>query len=140
MFIAISVFSQGLEAAGALELLAPLLGFVYAQLGQLIIVVLAALIILLACVGVHPFGAMVIIGNIVMSMELGIPSVIIALSILLGASISYIISPFAGMVLTMSKFMDIAPLTISLKWNGLYSLLYFAAAMVFIYTYWLVVI
>ena len=135
MFFAISIFSQGMEAAGVLEMLVPLLGFIYTQVGVGIAAVLSVLIIALAYIGVHPFGAMVIIGNIIMSMDLGISPVIISLAILLGASIAYILSPFAGMVLTMSKFMNVAPLTVSLKWNGWYSLVYFSAAIAFIYAY-----
>lgn len=136
MFIAISVFSQGMEAAGILEMLVPFLAFIYAQVGNMIVVVLGILIIVLAYIGVHPFGAMVVIGNIVMSMQLNISPVVISLAILLGASVSYILSPFAGMVLTMSKFMDVPPMTVSIKWNGLYSLVYFSVASLFIYAYW----
>lgn len=136
MFIAISVFSQGMEAAGILDLLVPLLAAIYGYIGILVVAAITLLIVALAYIGVHPFGAMVVIGNIVMAMNLPVPAVIIALGILLGASISYVLSPFAGMVLTMSKFMNVPAGTISLKWNGWFSLGYFVLATLFIYLYW----
>lgn len=49
MFIAISVFSQGMEATGILRLLIPLLEIVYAQLGNIIIVVLAFAVKIVGC-------------------------------------------------------------------------------------------
>lgn len=136
MFIAISVFSKGIEVAGILDVLVPVLNYIYGYIGTLIVLAITLLIVALAYIGVHPFGAMVVIGNMVMAMNLPVPAVIIALGILLGASISYVLSPFAGIVLTMSKFMNVPAGTVSLKWNGWFSFGYFILAMLFIYSYW----
>lgn len=125
LYVAIGFFSAMLEAAG-------IFGFVFdfaagwaGSLGIWIIPITSGLMFTLSCVGMHPFVLIIMIGGILASLPLSVAPVCIAIAISLGASVSYMASPFAGIVLTTSKFLEIPVKYVSVKCNGVFCLCYF---------------
>jgi hypothetical protein len=51
----------------------------------------------------------------------------------LGCALSYIVSPFTGLTLTVSSQLEISPGEVSLKRNGVFVIAFFAVAQVFIH-------
>ena len=80
---------------------------------------------LLAMIGMHPFIVIIILGQILMALNLPLSPLIIAIILLFGSMLSYMLSPFAGMVLTTAKFLDVSIYEVGLKWNGLFGLILF---------------
>lgn len=76
-------------------------------------------------------GFTVILGKILTALSLPIPAVSIALILLLSSSISFIASPFAGMVLMTAKFLNVKPMEVAVTWNAGYCVLFLAEGILF---------
>lgn len=133
LFIAMGVFSTALQKSGLLILIQPNLQIVANTLGLSAMVVLPVLMIVCAIAGIHPFISIVMFGQILTSLHLPISPLSLALCLALGGSVSYIVSPFAGIVLTLAKFINSRTIDIAFHWNGVYSLLFLAEGIIFAY-------
>ena len=133
LFISMGIFSTALQKSGLLALLQPYLQAGANAVGIYAIAVIPVLLILCAIIGIHPFISIVMFGHILTSLQLPIPAISIALCLALGGSISYIVSPFAGMVLMLSKFLNCRTMDISISWNWVYSSLLFGEGILFAY-------
>jgi len=123
-FVAIGLFSGAVDKSGVLVQMQPVFQQGINQLGLFSILAVPLIFILLAMVGIHPFILAVILGKILMALALPLPAVSIALLLLTASCISFIGSPFAGMVLMTAKFLNVRPLDVSVKWNLAYSVLF----------------
>lgn len=125
LYVALGIFSKALETSGILEKCLPYIGILSAQSPLAIIPITVLIIMLLAMIGMHPFIVIIILGQILMSLNLPLSPLIIAIILLFGSMLSYMLSPFAGMVLTTAKFLDVSIYEVGLKWNGLFGLILF---------------
>ena len=125
LYISLGVFSKALELSGILRMFYPFVGVLAEVTGLFMLPVISILVFLLSLIGLHPFIILVILGKIVMSLNLPFSAAVIATALIFGSSISYMTSPFAGIVLTSAKYLDATPVEVGFKWNGLFGLLYF---------------
>jgi len=124
-FIAIGVFSGAFQKSSLAVLLEQSLqGFAHG-LGLFAIVLIPLAIMVLALVGLHPFISVVLLGQILMTLNLPLPAITLALCLNLGGSIAYMLSPFAGIIMTMAKFTDSTAVDIAIRWNWLFCTIYF---------------
>jgi len=130
-FVAMGVFSAGLENSGLLEAAAPAIQAASDALGAASVVVIGAAIIALSLVGLHPFITIVLFGRMLSSASLPIPRLTLALSLSAGAAAAYMISPFAGVIMTISKLVGAKASDVAVRWNWKYSVSFFALGMAF---------
>ncbi|MBP2637910.1 MAG: hypothetical protein H6Q72_3817 [Firmicutes bacterium] len=135
LFVAMGIFSTAVQQSGVCELIQPELQVIVNGMGVWSMVLVPILMILCAIAGIHPFISIVLFGQVLTAIELPLAPISIALSLALGGSISYIISPFAGIVLTLAKFINCRTVDIALRWNGLYSLIIFIEGLIFAYAW-----
>lgn len=118
-FLAMGLFAGGVDHSGLLGVMQPYLQQVADWLGFGAVFVIPLAFVSLAIAGIHPFLLVIMIGKVLMSLSLPIPPVSLALVLLVASSVSFIASPFAGMVLTAAKFLDVKPLAI-VRWNAVF--------------------
>lgn len=134
-FVAMGVFSAGLENSGLLEAAAPAIQAASGALGAASVVVIGAAIIALSLVGLHPFITIVLFGRMLSSASLPIPRLTLALSLSAGAAAAYMISPFAGVIMTISKLVGAKASDVAVRWNWKYSVSFFALGMAFAFVW-----
>ena len=102
-----------------------------AHAGLLAIIAVPLVFIILAVCGIHPLILIVVIGKILMALTLPLPTLSIALLLMLSCAVSYIVSPFAGMVMTASKFLPVSPFEVAIKWNVLFCVIFLIEGVLF---------
>lgn len=139
-FIAMGIFSTALEQSGILEMVQFQLQSFANLLGTFSIVMIPLLVIGAAVIGIHPFITIVMFGKILTVLHLPISLTTLALCLALGGSISYMVSPFAGVIMTIAKFIGAKASDVAITWNWLYSLVYFIIGISFAYLWglWIV--
>lgn len=131
LFVVFGIFAKAVESIGLADSLYYSLHI--EQFGFLIIALIPLIIILLSLLGVNAAISVVIVGQLLVPAQVFLPKIAIALALCLGSSLSFMVSPFAGMILTMSNYVECRPGEISLKWNSKFSLIFFAEGVLFIY-------
>lgn len=132
-FIAMGIFSTALEQFGVLGNIQTELQTFAGWLGVFAIVLIPLLVIAAAVLAIHPFITIVMFGKILTVLNLPVSTVTIALCLALGGSISYMVSPFAGVIMTIAKFVDTKASDVAIAWNWRYCLLYFVTGILFAY-------
>jgi len=132
-FIAVGLFAGAVDHSGILSHIQPLLQGSVNHLGIFSILIIPLLFIFIALCGIHPLVLAVMFGKILLAVSLPLSPVSIALILLLSASISFIVSPFAGMSLMTAKFLNVTPMEVSLKWNLLFCSLFLIEGLIFAY-------
>lgn len=117
-FIAMGLFAGAVDKSGILIQIQPVLQAGVNHLGLLSVIVVPLLFIFLAVAGIHPLILTVILGKILTALSLPLPMVSIALLLVLASAVSFIVSPFAGMVLMTAKFLGAKPVEVAIKWNA----------------------
>lgn len=131
LFIAMGLFAGAMDYSGLLIKAQPMLQNMVNQSGLVSLFVVFLGYICLAIAGIHPFILVVIPGKILMGLSLPVGPVAIALLLLLVSSISFILSPFAGMVLMTAKFLNVKPVEVALKWNIGFCILFLTEGVIF---------
>ncbi len=125
LFICLGLFSTSVIRSGILLSVQPFLAEISAYFGPTFFLIIVPVIITLcALIGLHPFVSLVIVGKMIVVLNLGVPMIPLALALSLGGAISYMISPFAGIVLTLARFLDCRPIEIAWHWNWLFCVSY----------------
>lgn len=125
LYVSLGIFSKALEASGILAAFYPYVGIIAEHTGVFILPILSIMVFVLSLMGLHPFIILVVLGKIAVSLNLPYTPEVLSVTLLFGATISYMTSPFAGIVLTAAKFLDITSYQAGIKWNGLYGLVFF---------------
>lgn len=122
LFVSVGIFSEVVDRAGLVAYLLASLTENAGVLGQYSLLFIPPLLILLSLTGVHPFISLLLVGKI-LSPIVGIVGhgVLLAFSLLLGGSLSYAVSPFAGTILTLSSLAGCSPGKVAFEWNGLFA-------------------
>lgn len=134
-FIAMGIFSTALEHSGFMVMLQAGLQQVAETFGLFTIALIPLLIIIAAVLGLHPFMTIVMFGKILTLLSLPVTSLTMALCLAVGGSISYMVSPFAGLILTLAKMIDSKAEEVAIRWNWQFCLIYFVIGLFFAY-YW----
>jgi len=139
-FIAMGIFSTALEESGILGVVQVEVQSWANWLGSISIVAIPLLVIGAAVLAIHPFITIVMFGKILTILNLPFSPITIALCLALGGSISYMVSPFAGVIMTIGKFVGAKASDVALTWNWRYSLIYFVIGISFAYLWgqWMV--
>jgi len=130
LFTAIGILTEAIKNSNLLDLLYTWVPM--ERLGYFTIVVIPLSIILLSLTGLHPLVSVMVVGNVFMANP-NIPIIGLSTALMLGAMVSYCVSPFAGIVLTSAKFVNRTSRELAWKWNGVFALLLLAEGTVFIY-------
>jgi hypothetical protein len=130
-FVAMGIFSGALEQSGLLEMAAPLLKSAAGSLGAFSVVLIAGGIVAGSLIGMHPFITIVLFGKILSYIALPIPPITIALALSVGGATAYMVTPFAGVIMTISRLIETKAVDVALHWNWRFSILFFAAGICF---------
>ncbi len=130
-FVAMGIFSGALESSGILKLISPSIQAAASWLGIFSVAVLPLIMIALSVVGFHPFITIVLFGKILAATPMPLPILSIALSLAVGGAAAYMISPFAGIIMSISRYTGAKASQISVGWNGKYSIAFFFIGVVF---------
>ncbi|QEM67511.1 hypothetical protein FO488_04695 [Geobacter sp. FeAm09] len=133
LFISMGIFSTAIQQSGVLALIQPHLQAVVDALGPFAIVALPILMVACALVGIHPFISIVVFGQIISALHMPVPPISLALCLALGGTVSYIVSPFAGMILTLARFLNCRTVDVSLRWNWVFCAALFVEGTLFAY-------
>lgn len=106
-FISMGLFSAGLQAAHVPEILTVIFSGYIKIPDAGFLVLMPLIIILLSMIGIHPFVSMMVVGPLIADMGLGIAPLKLALAICLGGCEAYMLSPFSGVILTLSSELQI---------------------------------
>jgi len=131
-FIAMGLFAGAVDESGILSSIQPFLQNIVNQLGVYSIIAVPIIYILIAVAGIHPLILTVIFGKILMTLALPLPALSIALLLLLAGTISFTLSPFAGMILMTAKFLNVKPIDVAVRWNAVFAGLFFIEGIIFI--------
>ncbi len=130
-FVAMGIFSGALESSGLLDRAMPTIQAGASGLGAAAVVVVPLVIVGLSLVGLHPFITIVLFGKILSHAGLPLPPLTIALSLAVGGAASYMISPFAGIIMSISRYTGAKASDVAIRWNWKFSLLFFGLGVVF---------
>jgi len=130
-FVAMGIFSGALESSGILKLISPSIQSAASWLGILSVAILPLIMIALSVVGFHPFITIVLFGKILAATPMPIPLLSIALSLAVGGAAAYMISPFAGIIMSISRYTGAKASQISVRWNGKYGIALFFIGVIF---------
>ncbi len=130
-FVAMGFFSGALEKSGVMDIVGPALQSASISLGAGAVVFIGLVIVLCSLAGLHPFITIVLFGKILAHADLPIPPLTVALSLTVGAATSYMISPFAGMIMTVSKLLGAKATDVAIRWNWRFCILFFTTGMLF---------
>jgi hypothetical protein len=130
-FIAMGIFSGALESSGTVAAAMPAIQSAASWLGAAAVVLLPLVIIGLSLVGFHPFITIVMFGKILSGAGIPQPPITIALSLALGGAAAYMISPFAGIIMSIARYTGAKASDIAIRWNWKFSLAFFALGVAF---------
>lgn len=133
LFVSMGIFAKAVEVAGLLGRLQPAVESLANAAGMFSLLLIPALMLLLAVLGLHPFVSIMMFGKVLTGLDLPLSHSTLALCLAMGGSASYIISPFGGIVLTLAKFLDCPVLDVAFRWNRLFSLVFLLEGVVFVY-------
>ena len=125
LYGALGFFSKALENSGIIPYFYPYLSIIAQSSGIFILPIISTIVFLLSFTGLHPFIIIVFLGKMLTSFHLPFSSAIITMALLVGAAASYTVSPFAGIVLTASKYLDAPVYEVGFKWNRTFAGCYF---------------
>lgn len=135
LFICMGFFTETFRASPLMD---RLLGLAQrlAESGFWLVVLLPLAIILLAVVGIHPFISVTLAGNMLLLYAPAVGMLPVALALMFGSSAAYIVSPLAGVTLATAKFLNCPVRDVTLRWNGLYAAVFYAASVAAIWVVW----
>lgn len=134
-FVAMGIFSTALEASGFLETVAPLIKTAADSLGAASVILIAGIIAAASLIGLHPFITIVLFGKVLSYVSLPIPPITIALALSVGGAAAYMITPFAGMIMIMSRLIGVKAADIALRWNWRFSLTFLAGGLLYAFAW-----
>lgn len=139
LFLSMGLFSTALEKAGLFAYIQPYLQQAANAAGPLSLALVPVVVIGCALIGIHPFISIVMFGHMLGSINLPAAPVSVALCLSVGGGLAYIVSPFAGIVLTLAKFVNCRVTDIGFRWNGRFCLIFLGEGVLFAYIWgWLV--
>lgn len=130
-FVAMGIFSEALDRSGALDAMVPAFGAAFSALGIFSAAVLPLVIIGLALVGLHPFITIVMLGQILVRAGLPLTTLTIALSLSSGAGAAYMVSPLAGIIMSVARYTSSTAVDVALRWNWRFVAVFCAFAILF---------
>ena len=133
LFIAMGMFSKALAVSGILLNATDFIRNIATFIGAGILFIIPLTILFSSLIGVHPYISMGLLGKILVISNLPFSVATISSAILVGGVLSYMLSPFAAIVLTTAKFIEVSPYTVGIKYNGFFCFIYFIISITIVY-------
>ena len=114
-FLSMGVFSAAIQYSGFGDRLTELCAGHSGLLGPLVLPLLPLAIVAFSLVGLHPFVSVLMVGPILAGLPLPVTPLQLGLAMSLGCCLSYMLSPFAGLILTLSHELQEPPLRMCLR-------------------------
>ncbi|HUX41346.1 MAG TPA: hypothetical protein VMV83_09300 [Rectinemataceae bacterium] len=130
-FVAMGLFSGALEHSGAMDRAAPFLEAAASALGGGSVVLVGLLIVAGSLIGLHPFITIVLFGKILAHSDLPVPPLTVAMGLAVGGAAAYMVTPFAGVIMTLSKLIGARAFDVAFRWNWRFGILFFGTGMAF---------
>jgi len=130
-FVAMGIFSTGIEGSGFLELAGPVLRSISLYLGGASVILIALLIVATSLVGLHPFITIVLFGKILAYTALPISPLTVALSLSVGSVTAYMVTPFAGVIMAIAKSIEVRTIDVAFNWNWRFCAIFFVVTTIF---------
>ena len=127
-FISMGVFSAAISYSGIENVMVEI-GNSYPLLFQhWVLWTLPLIIVLLSLIGIHPFVSVLMVGPIIAGMNLPFSNLQMGLAMSLGCCVSYMVSPFAGLILALSNGLKEKPAHICFKVTLFMAVIYYVLA------------
>lgn len=127
-FLSMGVFSAAIQYSGFGDRLTKLCAGHSGLLGPLVLPLLPLAIVAFSLVGLHPFVSVLMVGPILAGLPLPVTPLQLGLTMSLGCCLSYMLSPFAGLILTLSHELQEPPLRMCLRANLPFAIPYYLLA------------
>ena len=127
-FLSMGVFSAAIQYSGFGDRLTKLCAGHSGLLGPLVLPLLPLAIVAFSMVGLHPFVSVLMVGPILAGLPLPVTPLQLGLAMSLGCCLSYMLSPFAGLILTLSHELQEPPLRMCLRANLPFAIPYYLLA------------
>lgn len=127
-FLSMGVFSAAIQYSGFGDRLTELCAGHSGLLGPLVLPLLPLAIVAFSLVGLHPFVSVLMVGPILAGLPLPVTPLQLGLTMSLGCCLSYMLSPFAGLILTLSHELQEPPLRMCLRANLPFAIPYYLLA------------
>ena len=127
-FLSMGVFSAAIQYSGFGDRLTELCAGHSGLLGPLVLPLLPLAIVAFSLVGLHPFVSVLMVGPILAGLPLPVTPLQLGLAMSLGCCLSYMLSPFAGLILTLSHELQEPPLRMCLRANLPFAIPYYLLA------------
>ncbi len=121
MFLAMGIFTEVIKTTPFIGNIESWIMETATSMGAFYFFMIPPLIIGLSLTGIHPFIGVIFLGSL-LSSAMPDQTSLTALALLLGSAISYSVSPFAGTLITLSRFAGCSPAKAAFSWNGIFSL------------------
>ena len=128
LFLSMGVFSAAIQYSGFGDRLTKLCAWHSGLLGPLVLPLLPLAIVAFSLVGLHPFVSVLMVGPILAGLPLPVTPLQLGLAMSLGCCLSYMLSPFAGLILTLSHELQEPPLRMCLRANLPFAIPYYLLA------------
>ncbi|KGE76031.1 hypothetical protein ACN677_14590 [Lactiplantibacillus paraplantarum] len=116
-FVGIGTFTYGFQHSTVSTQIVATLTPLFAQLGWWLVLLIPIIVVLVSLIGIHPLASVALIGKVIMAMHISLSPLLIALSLNIGSVAAYMLSPFAGIVMIVATLLNVAPGTVSIRWN-----------------------
>ena len=127
-FLSMGIFSAAIQYSGFSGVLTALCQRHQALLEPPVLPLLPVAIVAFSLVGLHPFVSVLMVGPILAGMSLGVTPLQLGLAMSLGCCLSYMLSPFAGLILALSSGLRESPARICFRANLGYAAAYYVLA------------
>jgi hypothetical protein len=133
LFIAAGFFTFSMEHSGRLEWLGYFVEEASGRIGTVALLSLVPLLImLLAMIGLHPFASGIIIAKALSLSPLYFNPLGLAAALMSGMSMSFVVSPFSGLILILASFTGKSPYRVGIRWNISFVITFLLLTSVFI--------
>lgn len=131
-FISMGFFSNALQYMGLDVLLEQAAAPLNALPALLLLALVPLVIMAFSLIGVHPMVSLAVLAPLFTQLAGSASALQLALATALGCCLSYMLSPFAGLILLLSHLLHLPARQIALARNFHFSLLYYAVSVVLI--------
>lgn len=138
-FVAIGLFSNSFEHSPLSKMIGQSDSPFITQLSWGALILIPILVVAFSLIGIHPLLSVTLLGQIMMGLHLPFIILALALGLNIGSVLSYMMSPFAGIVVVIANILGVSSATVSLRWNGKYCIKFLVLSLAFIIGYTLMV-
>jgi hypothetical protein len=99
------------------------------------VILVALLIVAASLIGLHPFFTIALFGKILDYVDIPLPQITIALGILTGSVTAYMATPFAGVIMAISRSIEVRAIDVAFNWSWRFCSLFFVMVTAFAFAW-----